>query len=199
LKHLYDTTRYAERVSASSDARPSDPHDAVVSAHDVARELDLVRPGLGVVQLHKLLWFCQGWHLALRGMPIFFEDIEAWEMGPVVADLWHDVAKRRTPPPPRTINPVQRDTVDYVVSRYGALSARELIHLTHRASPWMSARQHGVNTERIALTSIREHFAGEPEHQQWLKDVARHRARQDVYGFEAEFPPAVLEAIGRLR
>ena len=38
-----------------------------VSAHDVARELRARRPELKTVQVHKILYYAQGWHLAWTG------------------------------------------------------------------------------------------------------------------------------------
>lgn len=58
------------------------------SAHDVAIELRRRLPGLGVKKLHKLLYYCQGHHLATFGRPLFNETISAWDMGPVVGALW---------------------------------------------------------------------------------------------------------------
>src|SRR5436305_1274853 len=59
-----------------------------VSAHDVAVVLRERLPGLPVKKLHKLLYYCQGHHLAAFGEPQFGETISAWDMGPVVGTLW---------------------------------------------------------------------------------------------------------------
>ena len=40
------------------------------------------------LRLHKLLYYAQGWHLGIRGQPLFAERIEAWKHGPVVAPLY---------------------------------------------------------------------------------------------------------------
>ncbi|HZP14298.1 MAG TPA: Panacea domain-containing protein, partial [Nocardioides sp.] len=61
----------------------------VLSAHDVARELRRRLPDLPTKKLHKLLYYCQGHHLAQVGEPLFVETISAWDMGPVVGTLWH--------------------------------------------------------------------------------------------------------------
>jgi uncharacterized phage-associated protein len=62
----------------------------VLSAHDVAEEVRRRAPGLGKVKLYKLLYYCQGHHLATFGAPLFHEQIGAWDMGPVVEGLWRD-------------------------------------------------------------------------------------------------------------
>lgn len=106
------------------------------SAHDIARELRERLPGIGVTKLHKLLYYCQGWHAAWTGEPMFGEEIEAWDMGPVVADLWHDEDKDREPPEPSEVTDSARATISYVVTRYGQLSGKDLIRLTHNEAPW---------------------------------------------------------------
>src|SRR5258708_40297081 len=40
------------------------------------------------MQLHKLLYYAQGWMLATRDRPLFDSPIEAWQHGPAVADLY---------------------------------------------------------------------------------------------------------------
>jgi uncharacterized phage-associated protein len=42
-----------------------------VSARDVAAALRERLPALGKVKLHKLLYYCQGHHLATFGVPLF--------------------------------------------------------------------------------------------------------------------------------
>src|SRR5689334_12279943 len=40
------------------------------------------------LRLQKLLYYVQGWSLALRGKPMFVERIEAWAHGPVVKNVY---------------------------------------------------------------------------------------------------------------
>jgi len=110
----------------------------VVSAHDVARELRNAVPGdPGDVKIHKLLYYCQGWHLARTGEPLFAEPIEAWLNGPVVAELWRDEKRAHRPSPAAlALDAESRHTVEIVVARYGGLTGRELIRRTHEEDPW---------------------------------------------------------------
>ena len=62
---------------------------AVHTADDVAQELRRRLPGLPIKKLHKLLYYCQGYHLAATGERLFSDPISAWDMGPVVGTLWH--------------------------------------------------------------------------------------------------------------
>ena len=57
-------------------------------ARDVAAVVrDLCSSSPGDVKVHKLLYYAQAWHAVWTGEPLFDEEIQAWKMGPVVADL----------------------------------------------------------------------------------------------------------------
>lgn len=138
-----------------------------VSAHDVARELRARRPGLPTMKLHKLLYYCQGHHLATCGEPLFRETISAWDMGPVVASLWKQESSGVMPTSGAPLNEAQLNTVGYVLSRYGALTGTDLAHLTHSETPWQRANAHRPpgGTSRIREEWIKEYFetAGAPD------------------------------------
>jgi len=79
---------------------------APVPARDVAAEIRRRLPGVGVKKLHKLLYYCQGHHLAAFGAPLFSQSISAWDMGPVVGELWHEEKRpHRHPSRPRWTRP----------------------------------------------------------------------------------------------
>lgn len=137
------------------------------SAHDVAAELRRQLPGLAVKKLHKLLYYCQGHHLAHFDEPLFHESIMAWDMGPVVAQLWKAEKEGRAPETPRTLDPGQLNTIGYVVSRYGRLTGHDLELLSHAEDPWRTADSHRTSggTVRIDTSVIASFFrtAGGPE------------------------------------
>lgn len=133
-----------------------------VSAHDVAAALRERLPGLPSKKLHKLLYYCQGHHVAAFGDPLFREAVEAWDMGPVVAELWRDEKYDPGNAPPRAeLDEGQLNTVGYVVSRYGKLTGRDLELLSHAEQPWLLAdagRGRG-NSSVISLASMRDYYA----------------------------------------
>ncbi len=134
-----------------------------VSAHDVAQQLRCRLPGLGTKKLHKLLYYCQGHHLATFGMPLFHDTISAWDMGPVVGQLWHDENRgTEIEAVTNALSESELNTVGYVVSHYGGLSGYELQRLTHTERPWIQANEHreGPGTsQKISHQSIRRYFS----------------------------------------
>ncbi|MET3429862.1 putative phage-associated protein [Actinoplanes tereljensis] len=97
------------------------------------------------MKLEKLVYYCQGWHLARHGVPLFDDAIEAWRQGPVVPALYRQHRKQYTvsawPAGNSTqLTPAQRETVDWVSAEYGKFSAIELSRMTHSELPWRVAR-----------------------------------------------------------
>lgn len=131
-----------------------------VSAHDVAAALRERLPGLGTKKLHKLLYYCQGHHLATFGEPLFAETISAWDMGPVVGTLWSEEKRDDRPSATPRLTEAQLNTIGYVLSRYGALTGQDLENLTHMETPWQLAdsRRSPGGTVRIEREWIRAYF-----------------------------------------
>jgi uncharacterized phage-associated protein len=175
---------------------------AVISAHDVAREVRSRDRGAGVLKVQKLLYYCQGWHLALNGEPLFGEEIQAWTNGPVVADLWHDEAKGRPGPEPRLLNERQLATVAFVCGKYRLCSGRELIEATHGEAPWRDAIATSAEPNpQISLDAMREFFAGQidPLAASLLDGLRRHdelRAKQAEAMARIDTSPPSLDPDG---
>jgi uncharacterized phage-associated protein len=175
-----------------------------VSAHDVCDELQRRLPSLGAVKKHKLLYYAQGWHLAVMGRPLFVEPIEAWADGPVVGALWADEKHDRGRPARRPLSDEQSATVDYVVHRYGSYASRELIHLTHSEDPWRDASLSESDTDLAVPSPVIQHdalrawFASDVRFRAMKEKAARLRSRRDVYSFTpAADVPGIDAAIER--
>jgi len=143
----------------------------MASARDVAAALrSRFAQDPGVTKIHKLLYYCQGWHLVWTDQPLFPESLEAWEMGPVVATLWRE--ERHGPiQDPHPLDEFATRTVDYVVARYGRLWGSQLIGKTHQETPYREVTQ-GVNAE-LPHSSLKSFFAQDPAADQaWYWDSA---------------------------
>ena len=124
----------------------------MASAFDVAEYLlskaDTTENDMTHMKLQKLLYYCQGFSLALLGRPLFPEVIEAWIHGPVVA--FKHCGK--TPIESSGLGSVdalsseEKDLIDDVYSVYGGYSAAKLRNLTHSEAPWLDAEGRADNT-----------------------------------------------------
>lgn len=98
------------------------------------------------LKLQKLLYYAQGWFLALNdGEPLFDEHLEAWVHGPVHPGVYHRFKRLRWDPISCDIDEPQipADVADHlreVLDAYGPFSAYQLELMTHREDPWINAR-----------------------------------------------------------
>lgn len=130
----------------------------MTSAHDIAAALRDRMPALPAVKLQKLLYYCQGHHLATFGSPLFHESIVAYDMGPVVEDLWRFEKNNGPRENNRVLNEAELNTVGYVLSRYGGMTGKDLARLSHSETPWQRA------------DSNRYPGASSPIHNEWIRD-----------------------------
>ncbi|GIF49137.1 putative phage-associated protein [Asanoa ferruginea] len=117
----------------------------MATVHDVAAAV-LERHGrTTTMKLEKLVYYCQGWHLARHGSPLFDETLEAWQQGPVAPALFkHHRQQREVANWPlgsaKNLTPMELSSVRWVVSEYGKFTASELSEMTHQELPWKAAR-----------------------------------------------------------
>ncbi len=120
---------------------------------------------LSNLKLQKLVYYAQGFHLALTGEPLFDEPIEAWEHGPAVPALYHKLKQYGSasiPPPANGVDVARysedvRDLLDEVYRVYGQFSASKLRNMTHAEPPWIEAHNISASTV-ISHESLRNYF-----------------------------------------
>jgi uncharacterized phage-associated protein len=162
-----------------------------VSAAQVVHEIRKRLPGVGQVKLHKLLYKCQGHHLAWYDEPMFSDTISAWDMGPVVTSVWH--ADREQPPAGGVRWPAIEErvlnTIGYVISRYGDMSGTDLMNLTHSETPWIRANAHRLPMRRSAKIKT-----------EWIRDyhiAAELVEQEDQPQFDPDEVKALLNAAAK--
>ncbi|HNW49669.1 MAG TPA: DUF4065 domain-containing protein [Prolixibacteraceae bacterium] len=93
------------------------------------------------LKLQKLLYYMQGFHLAVFDTPLFDDDIFAWQYGPVLPEVYYRYKANGN----KGIEPVgevivleekEEKLFDEVFSVYGEFSAIGLMNLTHEEDPW---------------------------------------------------------------
>lgn len=121
--------------------------------------------GITNLKLQKILYFIEAFSLATKDTSIFNEEIEAWEYGPVVPEVYHAYKDRKSNPIfvetdyvcelPNDV----KDTVDKVWSTFEKFSASRLVDITHRHRPWIDANEN-PETDLINRESIKEYYTG---------------------------------------
>ncbi len=95
------------------------------------------------LKLQKLLYYAQGFHLAMFDKPLFPEPVEAWKLGPVVPEIYQIYKQYQSAfiPQPEHFNPEKyekkiQELLDEIYQRYGKYTAPALMDLTHQETPW---------------------------------------------------------------
>ena len=98
------------------------------------------------MKVQKLVYYGQGFHLALYGVPLFDEEIEAWMHGPVAPALYQEYKQYGGGPIPLPygmdfdlFSPDVRELLDEIYNEYGQYSAWKLRQMTHDESPWQES------------------------------------------------------------
>ncbi|CRI58982.1 putative phage-associated protein [Pseudomonas sp. TE6288] len=117
------------------------------------------------LKLQKLVYYAQGFSLALLGAPLFEERIEAWMHGPVVADLYRRFSQHGSNPipMPAVFEPTcfsrdQTRLIKEVFEVYGQYSAWKLRQLTHEEDPWRDNYQEGAFSREIPRDEMQRYF-----------------------------------------
>jgi uncharacterized phage-associated protein len=152
------TAQWGSRVSQFSKESPVAVQNKTVTAKG---NQDLVTPDhvadyllsasreageiLTNLKLQKLLYYAQGWFLALHKKALFDEDFEAWVHGPVLPSQYQRFKRFGWKPimaaldKPKLANAVVSH-LDEILSVFGTEPAIALERMTHAEKPWREAR-----------------------------------------------------------
>lgn len=134
----------------------------------MCKAVDLSKYIIGLIEvdnlkLQKLLYYCQGIHLARVDEAIFKDRIEAWTYGPVVPTVYRKYKKYGLETIKEDIKEKIKfkdkefETIDMVLLYYGNLSGLELVSRTHSDTPWINAFNKNRNNE-ITKKAMKEYF-----------------------------------------
>ncbi|MFT4227074.1 Panacea domain-containing protein [Micropruina sp.] len=107
----------------------------MTTAYDVLKYIKAHHRLFGETQAHKLLYYAQAWTLAWDGAPLFDDEIEAWQNGPVVRSIRY---ANPAADPNVPLTDQQKQNIAAVIEHYGKKSGAELGVLTHTESPWLT-------------------------------------------------------------
>lgn len=117
------------------------------------------------LKLQKLVYYAQGFSLALHDEPLFQEPIEAWMHGPVVPALYRayrDYGSNAIPAPANfdasIFSHKEKQLLEEVYDVYGQYSAWKLRQLTHSEAPWQVNFIEGVTSQQIPLNEMKSYF-----------------------------------------
>ena len=134
------------------------------------RIVSLSKPEFGDIisnlKLQKLLYYVQGFNLAIYGNPIFDEDIYAWQYGPAVPEAYRHFKTYGSGSinvdgiEPVELHEEESVLISDVWDVYGQYSAYRLMVFTHDEMPWKSTQINSIIThdklKNYFATQIRE-------------------------------------------
>ncbi len=144
-------------------------------ALDIAKKLikraELDEPNGGELmsnlKLQKLLYYQQGYHLAIMDSPLFDDNIEAWMYGPVVPNVYDAYSRYGASPLPIDSDIISMEEEEerlfnQVYESFADFSAIGLMNRTHSEKPWLSSLPHDRGTV-ISQQLIKEFFLTQVE------------------------------------
>ena len=121
--------------------------------------------GISTMKLHKLCYFVQGWHLAINREPMFPEGFEAWDYGPVSAEL-EGIFRGRSyircddegfAAAEDDLTGYQQYFVDKILGIYGQYAALQLADMVRNHRAWIEAHEEGFKA-KISQDAIAREF-----------------------------------------
>ncbi len=119
------------------------------------------------LQIIKLTYLCHGWMLGLYHQPMSAQPVYAWQYGPVIPEVYHEIKRYGRNPvkslldcPDDNFDELELDLIEQVYDVYIDFSGILLSQMTHaEGSPWRKIWDtHGRNAI-IPNDLIEEHFS----------------------------------------
>ena len=143
------------------------------AAHHVLSACEAIGESATPLKLIKLAYISHGYHLAIIGDPLFYEQVEAWKYGPVVREIYYAVkqfGKNAIPPgvfagyeasDQSSISQRSEDVIRNVVAAYGKYNGLELSAATHKpGTPWDNTRKKKGEGAVIDNEMIKSYYEG---------------------------------------
>lgn len=135
------------------------------------------------LKLQKLLYFVQGFFLCIKNQPCFNEEIEAWDFGPVVPEVYHQykffgsngipvtdyyeyveydghdmISFKKRKLSEISFSEIDKNILNMVLNRLKSYSATALVNITHSQDPWKKVYLTGCKHLIITKESIQKYF-----------------------------------------
>jgi uncharacterized phage-associated protein len=142
-------------------------HDSRTVANYLLKLAKESGQSLTPMQLLKLVYIAHGWSLGLYGRPLIKDEIQAWQYGPVIPNLYKAVRDYKgqqisgslQSPSNDDLTEIERGLLKQVFDLYGSKSGPALSRLTHsKGTPWASVYEPGSFGIPIPDDIIEDHY-----------------------------------------
>lgn len=151
-------------------------HNVLAVSNELLTQAESQGISVSPMQLQKLLYFLDGWHMELNdGARILSDRFEAWQFGPVCPTAYHEFKHFGSgeinelslnpfsgTPWPASLSTKQKQLVGEILRIYGSLTGPQMSHLTHKSgTPWDKTWNGGVGKgDTIEPQLVHEEFKG---------------------------------------
>ena len=141
--------------------------------HEFLRYLEKNKELITPLALQKILYYIEGFSLALLHRKIFYTECEAWAHGPVYPEIYARFSPYRYHPIEKEnfIGEVSLDLlskeevqlIDQVIKCFGCYSGKILEAMTHQTDPWLMARgkieEAEISNHKISTSNMQDFFS----------------------------------------
>ena len=119
------------------------------------------------LKLNKLIYFAQGYNMQRYNKPLFDDEIQAWQYGPVVPSVYHKFKEYKNlhiSKPTKDFDITKYSDEDKelmldVAREYGKFTGEALRDITHQIdSPWFQVFDPNKRNIKIPISDIQEYF-----------------------------------------
>ena len=119
------------------------------------------REGITNLKLQKVLYFVQAYYLAKLNRPLFPDNIEAWEYGPVIPSVYRKYKEYESNPiisekDKSSLSTEDKKIIQKIWNTFGGYSASRLVSITHDHTPWKEANQ--TQNQIISHKTLKEYY-----------------------------------------
>ena len=117
--------------------------------------------------LQKLLYYAQGYYIACFNKPLFKENIEAWEHGPVIREVYKEYKKYDYKPIPKykftkdekkQFSEEEKSIIEFIFDKLSGYPAKQLEYKTHRERPWLETYSRNEKNKVITYDKLKNSF-----------------------------------------
>jgi uncharacterized phage-associated protein len=163
---------------------------------------DKERRSVSHLKLQKLLYFCYAWYAGNNNEPLFGDDFEAWQYGPVAREIYGQFARFGSSPiasrafepdanpwddaPAAVTDQNVRDAVEQVWNAYKDKGVSWLVDASHaKSEPWgiVVSKSGSVRKQRIPFETVRQVYAQKVQRSNAVTAAASAVSEQASDGF----------------
>jgi len=120
---------------------------------------------LSKCKIQKLIYYAQGFYLALHGVPLFEDELVAWDIGPVSRTLFftNHFNKNRQhicglSADSSRLSREQKDFIIEIYAQYGTYSGEELLAMSCSEPPWRNSFEDEAMEKAISFDDLKQYF-----------------------------------------